>query len=290
MLKKLKSFAVIFCTGFLFTIAACAAPDGSSEDASAPSSVPSVSAPAENVPNDSPVSSPNDDPKDDFVEESPVIPQIRTVQYIRIKTNGLNVRAKASVSSARLGTVDEDVSMLCLGTENGFYKTYYKNKTAYVSANEKYTETFTLKRENDAVERAIEEGCKLIGTPYVYGAVRYHDGYGNLYKGFSVNKFDCSSLTQYVFFKSDKILLQVNTRTQIYQGKYVKKSDLARGDLIFFTNASRYNNKGIERVGHVAIYLGDNFILHTSSDYCKIEQVSKTRWNYYIEARRMVEA
>ena len=82
--------------------------------------------------------------------------------------------------------------------------------------------------------------------------------------------------------------MQVNTRTQIYQGKTVKKSELKRGDLMFFTNASRKNNTGIERVGHVAIYLGDNYILHTASDYAKIEQISATRWGYYIQSQRIL--
>ena len=45
--------------------------------------------------------------------------------------------------------------------------------------------------------------------------------------------------------------------------------------------------RGVERIGHVALYLGDNYILHTASDYAVIEQISSTRWGYYIEARRV---
>ena len=82
------------------------------------------------------------------------------------------------------------------------------------------------------------------------------------------------------------MLLDVNTRTQVKQGTKVKSGDLQRGDLMFFTNASRYYKTGIERVGHVALYLGDNYILHTASDYAKIEQISSTRWSYFLEARR----
>ena len=54
---------------------------------------------------------------------------------------------------------------------------------------------------------------------------------------------------------------------------------------MFFTNASRKNNTGIERVGHVAIYLGGNYILHTASDHAVIEPISATRWSYYITTR-----
>ena len=92
---------------------------------------------------------------------------------------------------------------------------------------------------------------------------------------------------QYMFYQGAGIYLNMTTRTQISQGKAVT-DDLKRGDLMFFTNESRKNNTGIERVGHVALYLGDNYILHTASDYAKIEQISQTRWSYYLSARRMV--
>ena len=82
--------------------------------------------------------------------------------------------------------------------------------------------------------------------------------------------------------------LDLTTRTQIKQGEYVARNDIQRGDLMFFTNSSRKNLSGIERVGHVALYLGDNYILHTASDYAVIEKISSTRWGYYIETRRFV--
>ena len=93
---------------------------------------------------------------------------------------------------------------------------------------------------------------------------------------------------QYIFYNGADVLLNMTTRTQILQGKAVKSDALKRGDLMFFTNASRKNNTGIERVGHVAVYLGDNYILHTASDYAKIEQISSQQWSYFIQARRMV--
>ena len=58
--------------------------------------------------------------------------------------------------------------------------------------------------------------------------------------------------------------------------------------MIFFTNSTRYNKTGVERIGHVALYLGDNLILHTASDYAQIEEISATRWKYYVQTQRMV--
>ena len=168
-----------------------------------------------------------------------------------------------------------------------WYKTYYRNQVAYISTS--YAAVLSLeKSENDKVEDVIAEGYKLLGTPYVYGAVRLHDGNGKMLSNFSVHKFDCSSLIQYIFYTGANKLLNVNTRTQVKQGKFVKKSELQRGDCIFFTNEERQYNTGIERVGHVALYLGDDYILHTASDYARIEKMTAKRWSFYVEARRFL--
>ena len=216
-----------------------------------------------------------------------VKPTVSQPQYIRCTGDNVNLRAGAGTDYAVVGQAEKGETYAVIGKTGKWYKTYYRNKTVYFYAS--YASVFTLeKSDNEKAERVIEEGYKLIGTPYVYGAARFHDGNGKLLGGFSVHKFDCSSLIQYIFYKGANKLLQVNTRTQVRQGKYVKPSDLQRGDCIFFTNESRQHLTGIERVGHVALYLGGEYILHTSSDYARIEKMTATRWNYYIEARRFV--
>lgn len=214
-------------------------------------------------------------------------PKAKTVSYIKVNSDNVNIRSGAGSGYSAVGTAEKSTLYSMLGEENGWYKTNYKNKTVYIS--KQYCVIVDMaKSDNEKVEAVIAEGAKMLGVPYVYGATRYHDGNGKLLKGFTTNAFDCSSLMQYMFYKGADKLLQVNTRTQIYQGTTVSKSKLKRGDLIFFTNASRKNNTGIERVGHVAMYLGDNYILHTASDYAKIEQISSTRWSYYIQTQRMI--
>lgn len=207
-------------------------------------------------------------------------------KYVECTYTGLNIRAGAGTSYTSLGKAEKGTLFAYLGTENGWYKTYYKGEAAYLSSYSEYTRLVEMEKGEETVENVIEEGLKLIGTKYVYGATRLHDGNGNLLSGFTATKFDCSSLIQYIFYYGAGVCLQVNTRTQVYQGEYVKPSDLRRGDCIYFTNSARRNNTGIERVGHVALYLGNNYILHTASDYCKIEALTEERWNYYIEARR----
>lgn len=220
-------------------------------------------------------------------EPEPEPPKISYAEYIRCTGDSVNIRAGAGTNFATLGQAEKGENYAVVGKSGSWYKTYYRGKTAYIYAS--YAAVLSIEQsDNEAVENVIQEGYKLIGVPYVYGAVRFHDGTGRFLVGFTTQKFDCSSLVQYIFYKGAGKLLQVNTRTQVKQGKYVAKKDLQRGDCIFFTNATRKHLSGIERIGHVALYLGNNYILHTASDFARIEKISSTRWSYYVEARRFV--
>lgn len=227
---------------------------------------------------------PEEDP-----EDIPVIEPVQNAMYARAKVNGLNLRSGPGSGYASLGYINAGDMVVLLSREGDWYKTQYKNKTAYISANQSYTEAFEIELSNNvSIEKVIQEGLQLLGFPYVYGAIRYHDGSGKKLSNFDPTKYDCSSLMQYIFYHGAGVNLNMTTRTQVKQGAYVPKSDIKRGDLIFFTNSSRYNNTGVERIGHVALYLGENYILHTASDYAVIEEISTQRWKYYIETRRLV--
>ena len=138
-----------------------------------------------------------------------------------------------------------------------------------------------------SVEKTIAAGAALLGYPYVWGSQRYHWGNGVLNPEFRQGEFDCSALMQYAFYHGCGALLSLTTRTQVLEGRAVSRENIARGDLLFFTNAARKNKTGVERIGHVALYLGNNYILHTASDHAVIEPVSKARWQYYECARRI---
>lgn len=227
-------------------------------------------------------------PEEDTETEPVIIPEPKAT-YIRSKTNGLNLRSGPGTGYPSVGYIDKDDMVTFLAKEGNWYKTLYKNKTAYISASSNYTELFEMDpHADDTVEKIIDEGLRLLGFPYVYGAIRLHDGSGRKISGFDATKYDCSSLMQYIFYYGADVNLNMTTRTQVKQGNFVAKSAIARGDLIFFTNAQRYNKTGTERIGHVALYLGENYILHTASDYAVIEQISAQRWHYYIETRRFI--
>ncbi len=271
-MKKIKLAALLLTLGFLLPVLSCAV----EEEQSSPHTENNSS---EITENSSEQSAPLPEPP------APEIP--KKAQYIRCTGNSVNLRAGAGTDFSVLGTAEKGTMYAVIGKIGNWYKTYYKNKVAYIHAD--YASVFSLeKTQNDKVEQVVSEGYKLLGVPYVYGAVRLHDGKGNFLKGFSKQKFDCSSLVQYVYYQGASKLLNVTTRTQVTQGRYVSKANLQRGDCLFFTNEDRQYKTGVERVGHVAIYLGDNYILHTSSDYARIEKMNAKRWSFYIEARRFL--
>ncbi len=222
-------------------------------------------------------------------EEAPLPdPEPERAEYILVRTDGLNIRTGAGTEYPSLGQAQKNILLRYDGAEGGWLRTRYRGKTAFVSGKTEFAGTMSMNRGEEIVERVIEEGLDLLGTPYVFGAVRLTDGKGHFMKGFTAEAFDCSSLMQYIFYRGAGVELDVTTRTQILQGEAVPREELRRGDLMFFTNASRCNRTGIERVGHVALYLGDNYILHTASDFAKVEQISPARWAYFLAARRVI--
>ena len=287
-LSKAAAIAFVLSLAFLLPVGCKTNPTGetSSEENSSSESVPdvdsSVQTPDETptLPDDTP-EPPDDTPQP---EPEPEPPAKSYASYIKCTRDGVNIRAGAGTEFPVLGSAEKDTAYVVAGKTGNWYKTYYKNQTAYISAS--YVTVFEIEKSDDTrVENVLWEAYKTNGVPYVYGAVRLHDGYGNCLKGFTTSKYDCSSLVQYVFYQAAGVVLQTTTRSQVVQGAYVPRDQLSRGDCIYFTNSTRKDYTGIERVGHVAIYLGDNYILHTASDYARIEQISSLRWSYYIETR-----
>ena len=222
------------------------------------------------------------------IPNTPNVPVTNTyTAMIKSNTANLNIRSAPSTGGKVVGKMDKGDMVRYEGEENGWYKTVYKQKTAYVYAGNNYATIVYMKQGSDKVESVIAVGEELLGYPYVWGSQRYHWGNGQLNSNFIQGQFDCSALMQYIFYKGANVLMDLNTRTQVLQGKEVK-DELRRGDVMFFTNDSRVNNTGVERVGHVALYLGDNYILHTASDYAVIEEISPKRWSYFIVAKRFI--
>jgi peptidoglycan DL-endopeptidase LytE len=94
---------------------------------------------------------------------------------------------------------------------------------------------------NDPLQALIRP---LLGTPYIYG-------------GSTPGGFDCSGFTAYVFREIGIALPRVSA-DQFTQGQAVDPNQLQEGDLLF------YDTAGIGKVSHVAIYLGNQSLVHAS--------------------------
>ncbi|WP_457607336.1 LysM peptidoglycan-binding domain-containing protein [Nitratifractor sp.] len=94
----------------------------------------------------------------------------------------------------------------------------------------------------------IRTAKRYLGRRYVWGAE-------------GPSSFDCSGFTQYVLRKSKGVKLPRVSRKQAYYGKYVTRSQLRPGDLIFFDTSRR--RRGY--VNHVGIYIGNGKFIHASS-------------------------
>lgn len=119
----------------------------------------------------------------------------------------------------------------------------------------------------------IATGNRYLGTPYRYGAPS-----GVTYV------FDCSSFTQYVY-KKHGISLPRTSREQAKVGRYVSKSNLRKGDLVFFST-----RKSGGKIAHVGIYVGNGKMLHTYGEGgVKYSSMNSDWWSsHYITARRVI--
>lgn len=104
------------------------------------------------------------------------------------------------------------------------------------------------KRKADQI---IVKGMDFLGTPYIFGA-----------KAGQTESFDCSSFLQYLFANLD-VKLPRDSRQQSQRGTEVSIDELREGDLVFFTTPKRKSKKDIDRIGHVAVYIGNGLMLHT---------------------------
>lgn len=101
---------------------------------------------------------------------------------------------------------------------------------------------FTL----DILKEIIQPGQALVGTSYRNG-------------GTSPSGFDCSGFVTYLYKKYIPGLPRVSRNMAKY-GESVQRASIVPGDLIFFATGS---SSGIT---HVAIYIGQNSIIHSISN------------------------
>lgn len=112
---------------------------------------------------------------------------------------------------------------------------------------------------------------RQVGKPYVYGAS-------------GPSSFDCSGLTYYCYKNAAGIYLNRSSAAQASNGRYVSKSNLKPGDLVFF-------NSGTSRIRHVGMYVGNGQFIHSPSPGKTVRYESLYSSYYkktYVTARRII--
>jgi cell wall-associated NlpC family hydrolase len=123
----------------------------------------------------------------------------------------------------------------------------------------------------------IVTGIRYLGTPYRFGAIPGQ-----------TRNFDCSSFMQYIFGEYFIELPRV-TRQQSRAGRQVSIGNIRKGDLLFFSTSKRRNLTGIQRIGHVGVYIGNNKYLNSfSPSGVTITQLTASRRRAFITARRVI--
>jgi cell wall-associated NlpC family hydrolase len=135
----------------------------------------------------------------------------------------------------------------------------------YIVGPNDYPATADRPGDNDHLRKEIVETAnRFIGIPYEWGGQSHHTG------------FDCSGLTM-VVYRLNGLKLPRSSKQQWRTGKPVERSQLSKGDLVFFATS------GGRRVTHVGIYTGYNMFLHAPGRGRKIRAASLS--NEYFKSR-----
>jgi len=200
-------------------------------------------------------------------------------------TSSVNFRSSPKVADNKIGSISRGTVVEVLEVTNSYWvKVKHNGKVGYVSSsyitlnsgsssNSGSTVVNPPASQNATADQIISFAESLMGK------VTYEYGVRNTSKLI----FDCSSFTQYVFAQFG-IKLDWGTRYQKNAGQAVSKSNLKKGDLVFFgTSGSSIN--------HVGIYIENgNFIHNTpSKNGLSINSLTSGYWaDKYISARRVL--
>ena len=96
----------------------------------------------------------------------PAPPLVQKAQYIKCTGNGVNIRAGAGTSYSVLGSAESNTTYAVIEKTGNWYKTFYRNQTAYIYA--EYASVFSLeKTDEEDIEAVISEGYKLLARAVV---------------------------------------------------------------------------------------------------------------------------
>jgi len=200
----------------------------------------------------------------------------------KINDEGVMLKKEPQVESVDITKMEKEQIVRLGNTVDEYREILHDNQmigyieVKYITLNEPELQLEATKELEPVVdelgkgEEVVKFALQYVGNPYRYGGT-------SLTKG-----TDCSGFSSSVY-KNFGINIQRTSGSQYASnGKAVKKEDLKPGDLVFYG----YNG----RVNHVAIYMGDNKIVHastTKTGIC-ISPLQQKGGAPYIGAKRII--
>ncbi len=171
-------------------------------------------------------------------------------------TAGVNIRAKASADSDRIGSLAAGNGITRTGkVSNGWSRVEFSGKTGYIKSDYLTTEKPAVTTSSSTTATSSSSSSSL-GQEIADFAVQYV-GYPYVYGGNSLtNGVDCSGFTQQVYLHFGYSIPR-RASIQGTVGTSVAISDLQPGDLVFYGDSTG--------IGHVTIYIGDGQVVHAST-------------------------
>ncbi len=225
-------------------------------------------------------------------------PKVKRIKsrYAVVYGDAVTIRRGPKTASEKVTVVDAGLRVAVLDREGSWYKlkfpkgtvgwvrgdlirevsapaevesTTRQRRRSTVVARQSHPTKSTQKQSNDSEvdaevdssgDPAITRALSMRGTRYSYGAA-------------SRSATDCSGFTLQAM-RAKGISLPRTSSEQASVGSSVSKSDLKKGDLVFF------HTRSSSRINHVGIYLGEGKFIHASSGGGQV-QVNSLSDGYY---------
>lgn len=162
----------------------------------------------------------------------------------------------AGAHQKKMGYINRNSVLSAKYTSKVNGKTWYKVKTS--SGKYGWTSAVNLKKyvkpASNSGSNLISTGAQYLGVPYVWG-------------GTTPSGFDCSGFTSYVYKKATGKTIPRTSGAQYAGSKKISKSQLKKGDLVFFSASGG-------RITHVAMYAGNGKLLHAAGNQVQYQNLA----------------
>lgn len=192
----------------------------------------------------------------------------------------VNFRSAPSTSSSVYGLLKAGTSFEVLEQVNSYWvKASVNGQTGYLSTSYISYSSQATPAPNQPVKATATADRIIAHAMNLQGVTKYKFG-----SNVAPTLLDCSSFTKYVF-GLEGVNLKWGTKYQKDTGTAISKSNLKKGDLVFFWTSS----KGT--INHVGIYIGNGQFIHNAPSLNGVGIASLTSgyWSdHYVSARRVL--